>query len=127
MARGDRESVQQPGPLHLERDAWAALATDGASAAAFFTRVLADEILMLLPNGRMVDDRAEAIQLMSGVPWSSYELQDAREFVLATHCAAVAYRVEARRGDTEYSALVSSTYSYSDGAWRMALHQQTPI
>ena len=111
----------------LELDAWAALSRGGRSAATFFSRILADDVLMLLPNGQFVVDRAEAIELMSGPPWSSYELQDHRVLELAEHCQVVAYRVEARRGDGEYTALVASTYSYSDGTWKLALHQQTPI
>ncbi len=127
MSGRDRGPGHHSSPLSLEHQAWDALSSDGRSGAAFFSRVLADDVLMLLPNGQVVVDREEAIELMSGAPWTSYNLQDERVLELAEHCAVVAYRVEARRGDQQYTALTASTYSYAHGAWRMAFHQQTPI
>jgi hypothetical protein len=107
--------------IDLEREAWKALSTSGAEAAAFYERTLADEVLMLLPGGMVIDDRQQVISSMQGEPWSSYELDDERVL------AVVAYRGRARRGDTDYAALFNSTYVRVDGSWRLAVHQQTPI
>lgn len=39
----------------------------------------------------------------------------------------VVYRATAVRSGAEYEALFNSTYVRVDGAWKLALHQQTPV
>ena len=56
--------------IELERRAWRALATEGASEP-FYREVLADEVLMLLPGGMVIDDRKTVVESMRGAPWSS--------------------------------------------------------
>jgi hypothetical protein len=112
--------------IELERSAWEALTTEGA-AAPFYEQTLAREVLMLLPGGMVIDDRAQVIESMRGAPWSSYELRDMRVLPLGADAAVVAYSGSATRGDHEYEALFNSTYVREDDGWRMALHQQTPI
>ncbi len=112
--------------LALERAGWEALSSGGAAATRFYDRVLADEVLMLLPGGLCIDDRAGALEAMGGVGWSSYELFDERVLDLAGDAAVVAYRATARRDDDEYDAFFTSTYVRKGGRWRLALHQQTP-
>lgn len=46
--------------VEMERSAWRALASSGEDAAAYYERVLADRVLMLLPGGLVIDDRAQA-------------------------------------------------------------------
>ena len=111
--------------LEIERSAWEALSTEGA-AAPFYEEVLADEVLMLLPGGLAVDDRATVVESMRGSPWSSYELSDARVVPLGERSAIVAYRGIAVRGDHEYTAWFNSTYAHDGERWRLVLHQQTP-
>lgn len=113
--------------LDIERAAWAALATSGEAAAAFYERSLADDVLMLLPGGTVIDDRSTVVDSMRGEPWTSYDLSDMRVHTLTAASAVVAYRATATRGDFEYSALFNSTYVEVDGEWRLALHQQTPV
>jgi hypothetical protein len=113
--------------IDLERSAWKALSTSGEEAAAFYERVLADDVVMLLPGGMVIDDRAQVIASMQGEPWASFELSDERVLALGDGAALVAYRGRARRGEVDYTALFNSTYVRVDGDWRMALHQQTPI
>src|SRR3546814_10567053 len=84
--------------LELERAAWKALSTDGETAAAFYEEVLAPSVLMLLPGGRVIDDREAAIESMSGERWSSFELEDERVVSLTDQSAVVAYRASAARG-----------------------------
>ena len=113
--------------IALEHSAWDALSTSGDAAAAFYERVLADEILMLLPGGMVINDREAVIDAMRGDPWTSFELSDERVLDLGASSAVVAYRGTARRGDDEYTALFNSTYVRDGDAWRLALHQQTPV
>ena len=82
---------------------------------------------MLLPGGMVIDSRAEVINSMRGAPWTSFELSDERVVDLGASSAVVAYRATARRGDDEYTALFTSTYVRDGDAWRLALHQQTPV
>lgn len=112
--------------VELEREAWAALITEGA-AAPFYDDLLAEHVLMLLPGGMVIDDRAQVIDSMSGTPWSSFELADERVIDLTEDSAVLAYRATAVRDDHEYSALFNSTYVREDGEWHLAVHQQTPI
>jgi hypothetical protein len=113
--------------LTLEREAWDALSTDGETASAFYDRVLADDVLMLLPGDMVIDDRATVVRSMSGAAWQSYELSDERVVPLGEDSAAVGYRATAVRDDTPYTALFNSTYVREDGDWKLVLHQQTPI
>lgn len=112
--------------VELEREAWAALSTEGA-AAPFYDDLLAKDVLMLLPGGTVIDDRTQVVDSMSGTPWSSFELADERVIDLTEDSAVVAYRATAVREGHEYSALFNSTYVREDGEWRLALHQQTPV
>jgi hypothetical protein len=113
--------------LELEHAAWEALSTSGDAATTFYGEVLADDVLMLLPGGMVIDDRQQVVDSMGGAPWDSYELIDERVLPLDDDTAVVAYRGRARRGDLDYEALFNSTYVRADGGWRMALHQQTPV
>lgn len=113
--------------LSLERAGWEALSSSGEAATDFYREVLAAEVLMLFPGGMVVDDRDAVIASMGGAPWTSFELSDERVLALGDSAAVVAYRARASRGGDEYEALVNSTYVHQDGAWKLALHQQTPV
>jgi hypothetical protein len=113
--------------IDLERAAWQALSTSGDAARAFYREHLADEVLMLLPGGLVIDDRATALDSMSGQPWDTFELADERAIRLSDDTTTVSYRATARRHDTTYAALMTSTWVRTDEGWRMALHQQTPV
>lgn len=113
--------------VELERESWRALATDGDAAAAHYEKVLADDVLMLLPDGLVIDDRQQAIDSMRGAPWEDFELTDERVLELDAGAAVVAYRATARRTGQDYRALFNSTYVRDGDTWRLALHQQTPV
>jgi hypothetical protein len=113
--------------IDLERRGWEALATDGQAATAFYEEVLDDDPVVLLPGGMVVKDRAAIVDSMSGAAWSRYDLEDLDARALGDGAATVTYGVVAEReGADPYSALIASTYVRRDGAWRLALHQQTP-
>jgi len=113
--------------ITLERSGWEALSGNGSTAASFYGDVLARDVLMLLPGGMVIDDRAAVVASMQGDPWDSYALQDERVMPFGDSAAVVAYRAVARRAGQEYAALCNSTYVRQDGQWKLALHQQTPI
>jgi hypothetical protein len=47
---------------------------------------------------------------------------------LTPDSAVLTYRWSSRRGDETYDALMSSVYvKQPSGAWKLALHQQTPV
>ncbi len=116
----------EPSPRRPVTDVPARLVV-GDTARAFYGEVLAARVLMLLPGGMVLDDRAVALDSMSGAPWDTYALHDERVTELGADAAVVTYRVEAARDGQPYEALVSSTYVTEDGAWRLAIHQQTPV
>ena len=113
--------------IALEHEAWEALSTSGEAAAEFYGERLARDVVMLLPGDMVIDDRAAVVESMQGAPWDAYSLGDERVVELSPDAAVVAYRGQARRGGHDDAALFSSTYRREDGAWRLAIHQQTPI
>jgi hypothetical protein len=113
-------------PLELERAGWHALSSSAEDARAFYSEVLAPDVVMLLPGGLRVEGRRDALDAMSGPPWTEHALSDVRVVALAEDCALVAYRADARRGDTAYTTLVGSVYVARAGRWLLAVHQQTP-
>ncbi|SRR5581483_3809102 len=113
--------------VELERAGWVALSTGGDAAARFYEEVLTDNPLLLLPGGMVLDDRAQIVDAMRGVPWDEFELRDERVLGLRPDCAVLAYRASAVRGEQRYEALFNSTYVRVGGRWRLALHQQTPV
>jgi hypothetical protein len=111
----------------LEESGWQALSSGGAVAREFYDGVLDDEVVMLLPGGMRLDDRALMLDAMAGQPWASHMLEDPHVLPVTDHVAVVTYGVVAQReGAPTYSALISSTYVRRGDAWRLALHQQTP-
>jgi hypothetical protein len=113
--------------IALEEDGWRALSDGPEAATAFYERVLDDGVVMVLPGGLRLDDRATVIASLAGPPWASYDLESPQVLRLGADTAVVTYGVVARRdGAAPYSALMSSVYVRRDGEWRLALHQQTP-
>jgi hypothetical protein len=81
---------------------------------------------MLLPGGMVLEERAEIVKSMSGVPWSRYTLEYLRCFRPVPDAAVITYGVVAERNGEQYSALMSSLYVRRDDGWKLAFHQQTP-
>ncbi|HJR26144.1 MAG TPA: nuclear transport factor 2 family protein [Acidimicrobiales bacterium] len=114
-------------PLELERAGLRALSGEG-DPAVFYKEVLADDVLMLLPGGLVIDDRDTVIASMAEAPpWDEFEVLDERVLRLGESAEVVAYRAKARRGGQGYEALFNSTYIRHHGAWHLAVHQQTPV
>ena len=90
---------------------------------------LAQVALMVLPAPFGILNRRAAIEAAAaGLWWERFELHDPEAFELADGVATLAYRASATRTDgSAYDAYAGSTYVRRDGAWKLALHQQTPI
>jgi len=112
--------------IAIEEEGWQALSSSGETARAFYDRVLDHTVVMLLPGGLVLDERAAIVDSMSGQPWSAYELADVRSFKPTEDTAVVTYAVLAQRDGHEYSALMSSVYVRRDDGWKLTFHQQTP-
>ena len=113
--------------IDLEKSGWRALSSTGEAAAEFYDRVLDDTVLMILPGGIVLDDRATIVRSMSGQPWSTFRLEDLRVVQPTADVGVVAYGVVAHReGRGDYAALASTTYVRRADAWKATLHQQTP-
>jgi hypothetical protein len=112
--------------IGLEQEGWEALSSSGEAARAFYERVLDRTVVMLLPGGMVLDERAAIIDSMSGQPWSSFELEDVRCLQPTSDTGIVTYGVVAQRRSQQYSALMSSLYLRRDDGWKLAFHQQTP-
>ncbi|MEU4832484.1 nuclear transport factor 2 family protein [Streptosporangium sp. NPDC023615] len=113
--------------IDIERQGWRALSSTPEAATEFYERILDRTVVMLLPGGMTLDDRAAIVKAMAGRPWSSHELQEPRVSHPTPDTALVTYGVLARReGDPPYSALMSSLYVRRPDGWRLAFHQQTP-
>jgi hypothetical protein len=110
----------------LEEEGWKAL-SEGL-AAEFYEREMVEEAVMVLPMP-VVLDKAEAVAAMSQAqPWASFRIQEPQLIRLGPDSAALVYRATAEReGSPPYRALMTSTYVRRSGAWKLALHQQTPL
>src|SRR4051794_25668970 len=97
--------------ITLEEQGWNALSCDGEAAWAWYERSLDRSVVMLLPGGTVLDDRAAILGSMSGQPWSSYDLENMRVFQPTQDTGMVTYGVLAERDGHRYSALVSSLYA----------------
>ena len=111
--------------LQLETDGWEAL--HQGTGRTYYSSLLADDAVMLLPQvGLLSHDKA--LDGMDGQPWSWFQIRNPQTVELGPDAAVLHYRVQARRDfQSEYQALVASTYVRVDGAWRLAVHQQTPM
>lgn len=111
----------------LEEAAWRALSTSGEAAAEYYEHRLAHEVVVLLPDGMVICDRRRVIDSMRGEPWSEFSLSHLRVLPIGDDGAVLTYRADARRGDQEFEALLTSIYRREEGEWKLAAHQQTPL
>lgn len=90
---------------------------------------LTEDAVVLLPGLGALDREAcaQAVDAAPGPPWGRIAMTETRLVELGPGAAAVAYRFEGARGDRPYVALMTSAYVRRDGAWKLALHQQTPL
>lgn len=112
--------------LDLERRGWDSLC-DGTGADVYGDLMTDDGLMLLVGAGVM--DRATVIRSLADSPtWDDYAITDERVVDLGEHAAALVYVGTAHRGDeAPFRAAMASTYVREDGAWRLALYQQTAL
>ena len=112
--------------IALEERGWEALAA--GEGADFYAEVCRDDAVMIFPGGMVLDRDGAEKGLRDAPPWVRYQLSETRVLRLGEDAGVVVYRAEAQRdGEEPYRALMTSTYVRDGGAWRLALHQQTPV
>ena len=113
--------------LRLETAGWESLC-DG-SGGEFYGSVMADDGVMVLADGSVLDRAGVVASLADAPAWSAYEITDERLVEIGTDVVAFVYRARAFRasGGPPFDAVMSSVYERSDGHWRLALYQQTPV
>jgi hypothetical protein len=91
-----------------------------------YRELLIDDALLVVPD--MVLSKELTIEAMGDSPgWDDLRLSEGRLTRLSPSSAVVTYRFDGRRGESAYSAIMSSAYIEREGAWKLAFHQQTPV
>jgi hypothetical protein len=109
--------------IEIERGFWKAAGDRDAYAAD-----LAADVVHILPGLGVMDRDAVLGAVAEADPWASFEIADARLVAVGDAAAALVYRARAcRPGQPDYRAAITSLYRHDGGAWRLALHQQTPL
>jgi hypothetical protein len=109
--------------LREERAGWEALKA-GRGASHYGRKMTADGA-MVVPGS--VLDRQQTVQSLRDSRWDGFELHEPRLVRLGEHAGVLIYRAVATRGDDRYEALISTTYIWDNGGWKVAAHQQTPL
>jgi hypothetical protein len=88
---------------------------------------LAEEAVVIVPAQALSkDDTVAAMEQSPG--WDEFSITEPRILEVGDEGAVLTYQFTGRRGDGQaYVALMSSAYSRSNGAWKLVLHQQTPL
>lgn len=113
--------------LQIERQGWDSLCD--SSGGHFYGNVMADDALMVLANGAVMDRETVVDSLVHAPPWRTYAIDDVRLIRGGSDSATLVYVGTAyREGDEPaFTGVMSSAYQHTDGAWRLTLYQQTPI
>ena len=113
--------------LHLERRGWDALCA--GTGADFYGEVMAEEGVMVVGNGTVLDREAVLSSLHDSPPWTRYSIDSVRLVPAGPESAALVYTTEAfRDGDAPaFTGAMTSLYRRQDGGWRLAVHTQTPL
>lgn len=113
--------------LDLEHQGWQSLCD--STGAEFYGQLMTPDGVMVLAHGQVFDRQAVVDSLNDAPPWRRYEITDERLIRLSDDQAALVYIGRAYRdsADAVFVALMSSVYTRQDGAWRLALYQQTPV
>ena len=95
----------------------------------FFERNITDDALLIFPGGHTYT-KQQCIASMAGhPPYVKYDMSDPRivhrgeSTVVLTHRATIMHTADSK----PRSMMVATVLTHQGGAWRMALHQWTPV
>jgi len=111
--------------LELEHAGWKSLC-DG-TGDTFYGGVMADDAVMVLANGMVMDRGTVTSALGESPPWARYEIGDVRLIEISPDTAALVYTGTGwRDGDDEpFVGAMSSVYHRTGDVWKLALYQQS--
>lgn len=111
--------------VEAETAGWQAI-VDGAGRQWFRDRV-DDQIVVLGPRFGVASGLA-ALDQLAGATWSWFRVRAPQVVAITEDVATLTYRVIARRDfDSEYQAVVSSTYRRDGAGWLLVVRQETPM
>lgn len=114
--------------IELEEQGWQALSSEGEAGKKFYSAVLHDDAIMLFPGGVFINGKEKILESLAAQPWRAFQIEEPQVISLSENAGVLVYRVTAQReGGDPYVALISSTYTLSDGTWKLVLHQQTSV
>ena len=117
-----------PNLIELEMRGWQAVSSGRETAQGFYRTILADDAVMVLPDGMLLRGKDEILKLMGLQLWESFRFDETWVMPLSENASVIVYRVTAKRkGSDPYIALISSVYVAHHGQWKLTLHQQTPV
>lgn len=113
--------------LKTERQGWDSLCD--SAGGRFYGTLMTDDAVMVLANGEVMDRRAVVASLEHAPAWRTYDIDEVRLIHSGRDSATLVYVGTAYRegDDPAFNGVMSSVYRHLDGAWRLALYQQTPI
>ncbi len=99
----------------------------GGGTGDTYREHLTDDAVVVVPGAAITKEQS-AMAIDSTPPWDEFEISDDRVIQPTEDTAILTYRWKSQRGDFAYEALMSSVYARQpDGAWKLVLHQQTPV
>lgn len=112
--------------LAIENCGWHAL-TEG-TGSDFYDALMADDCVMVLAGGTVLERDEVLISMAAAEPWARYDIRNPEVIELGTDTAALVYRVSAMRpGEDTFRAINTSTYRLVRGHPKLVLYQQTHI
>lgn len=108
--------------LHEEHEGWRAICE--GTGGDYYSREMTNDAVMIVA-GAVLDRAATRASFEGSAPWESYELHEPRVIRLGEGAAMLVYRAVAQRGDERSELVMSTTYLWQDGGWRVAAHQQS--
>jgi hypothetical protein len=109
--------------IHQEREGWDSLCH--GNGGTFYHHAMTPDGVLILEDG--IVERDAAIAALEGQTWDSYAMSEHRLVRVGERAAVLVYQVLAHRGEQVFERRMATTYAYSEGRWRVAVHQQTRI
>jgi hypothetical protein len=99
----------------------------GGGTGDAYREHLTGDAIVVVPGAAITREQC-AMAIDSTPGWDEFEISDDRIVQPTDDTAILTYRWRSTRGDYTYEALMSSVYArQADGAWKLVLHQQTPV